>query len=58
MCPSTSAATSLLTYTITHVTGLKLGDFVHALGYAHVYLNHIEQLKMKLQGEPRPFLEL
>ena len=43
---------------IAHVTGLKPGDFVHTLGDAHIYLNHIEPLKIQLQREPRPFPKL
>ena len=56
MCPSTSPATPC--YMIAHVTGLKPGDFVHTLGDAHIYLNHIEPLKIQLQREPRPFPKL
>ena len=40
---------------IAHVTGLKPGDFVHTLGDAHVYLNHVEPLKEQLGRTPRPF---
>lgn len=40
---------------IAHVTGLRPGDFVHTLGDAHVYLNHIEPLKEQLEREPRAF---
>ena len=35
--------------------GLKPGDFVHTLGDAHVYLNHIEALEEQLKREPKPF---
>uniref|UniRef100_A0A2K6U171 Thymidylate synthase n=1 Tax=Saimiri boliviensis boliviensis TaxID=39432 RepID=A0A2K6U171_SAIBB len=44
---------ALLTYMIMHITGLKPGDFVHALGDAHIYLNHIEPLKIQLQPFPK-----
>ena len=37
------------------VTGLRTGDFVHVLGDAHVYANHVEPLKEQLQNVPRPF---
>ena len=37
------------------VTGLRPGDFVHVLGDAHVYANHVEPLKEQLQNLPRPF---
>lgn len=53
--PFNIASYSLLTYMIAHVCGLKPGDFVHTLGDAHVYLNHIEALKKQLKREPRPF---
>lgn len=53
--PFNIASYSLLTYMIAHVCGLKPGDFVHTLGDAHVYLNHIDALKKQLEREPRPF---
>ncbi|XP_040829964.1 thymidylate synthase isoform X3 [Ochotona curzoniae] len=56
--PFNIASYALLTYMIAHVTGLKPGDFVHTLGDAHIYLNHIEPLKVQLQREPRPFPKL
>uniref|UniRef100_A0A4W3J5Z4 Thymidylate synthase n=2 Tax=Callorhinchus milii TaxID=7868 RepID=A0A4W3J5Z4_CALMI len=56
--PFNIASYSLLTYMIAHVTGLKLGDFVHTFGDAHIYKNHVEQLKIQLQREPRPFPKL
>ena len=37
------------------VTGLAPGEFIHTLGDAHVYSNHVEALKEQLQREPRPF---
>jgi thymidylate synthase len=40
---------------IAHVCGLKPGDFVHTLGDAHIYLNHVEPLKEQLKRLPRPF---
>jgi thymidylate synthase len=43
---------SLLTMMIAQVTGLEPGDFVHTLGDAHIYLNHIEQVKLQLTREP------
>jgi len=46
---------ALLTHLVAEVTGLKTGDFVHTIGDAHVYLNHVEPLKLQLQREPRPF---
>jgi thymidylate synthase len=43
---------------IAHVTGLKPGDFVHTLGDAHIYLNHIEPLKEQIKRVPRAFPKL
>lgn len=45
---------ALLTMMIAQVTGLKPGDFVHTLGDAHIYLNHIDQVKLQLTREPYP----
>ncbi|KAM9332320.1 thymidylate synthase [Pholidichthys leucotaenia] len=56
--PFNIASYALLTYMIAHITGLKPGDFVHTLGDAHVYVNHIEPLKEQLQREIRPFPKL
>eukprot|EP01136_Pigoraptor_vietnamica_P013912 Opistho-1_new@55464 len=53
--PFNIASYALLTYMVAHVTGLRPGDFVHTLGDAHVYLNHIEPLRVQLEREPRPF---
>lgn len=47
--PFNIASYALLTYMIAHVTSLKTGDFVHTLGDAHVYLNHIEPLKEQVR---------
>ncbi|XP_060537990.1 thymidylate synthase [Pantherophis guttatus] len=56
--PFNIASYSLLTTMIAHVTGLKPGEFIHTLGDAHIYLNHIEPLKIQLQRQPRPFPKL
>ncbi|XP_064601869.1 thymidylate synthase-like [Liolophura sinensis] len=53
--PFNIASYSLLTYMIAKVTGLKPGDFVHCIGDAHVYVNHIKPLKVQLKRTPRPF---
>ncbi|XP_026124091.1 thymidylate synthase [Carassius auratus] len=56
--PFNIASYALLTYMIAHITGLKPGDFVHTLGDAHIYTNHIEALKEQIRREPRPFPKL
>jgi thymidylate synthase len=53
--PFNIASYSLLTRMIAHCTGLKAGEFVHVIGDAHVYLNHVEPLREQLTREPRPF---
>jgi thymidylate synthase len=56
--PFNIASYSLLTYMIAHVCELKLGDFIHVLGDAHVYRNHVEPLKMQLERKPFKFPKL
>ncbi len=51
--PFNIASYALLTMMIAQVCGLQAGEFVHTLGDAHIYLNHIEQVKMQLTREPR-----
>ena len=52
--PFNIASYALLTMMVAQVTGLKPGDFVHTLGDAHIYLNHINQVKLQLTREPYP----
>jgi len=53
--PFNIASYSLLTCMMAQVCGLRPGDFVHTLGNAHVYKNHVEPLKTQLERTPRPF---
>lgn len=50
--PFNIASYSLLTYMIAQVCDLKVGDFIHTMGDAHIYLDHIEQVKEQLSREP------
>ena len=52
--PFNIASYALLLQMVAQVTGLKPGDFVHTIGDAHIYLNHVEQMKLQLTREPRP----
>ena len=52
--PFNIASYALLTMMIAQVCDLELGDFIHTLGDAHLYLNHLEQAKLQLTREPYP----
>jgi thymidylate synthase len=56
--PFNIASYAMLTHMIAHVTGLQVGEFVHTLGDAHLYLNHLEQTELQLARKPHELPQL
>ena len=52
--PFNIASYALLTHMVAQVCNYGVGDFVHTLGDAHLYINHLEQARLQLSREPRP----
>ena len=56
--PFNIASYSLFTHMIAHVCNLKVGDFIHTFGDAHIYTNHFDQVKLQVKREPKKLPEL
>jgi thymidylate synthase len=56
--PFNIASYALLTCLVAQVCGLRPGDFVHCIGDAHVYCNHVDALRQQIQRSPKPFPKL
>ena len=56
--PFNIASYALLTYILAHLTGLRVGTFVHSISDAHVYENHLDVVRAQLRREPRPLPRL
>lgn len=56
--PFNIASYSLLLAMLAHVTGYKPGEFIHTIGDAHIYSNHMEQVKLQLSRTPKPLPKL
>ena len=56
--PFNIASYALLTHMVAHVSGLEVGDFVHTMGDAHLYLNHLDAAEEQLKRAPKPLPQL